>query len=207
MGAIINIAMATTLSAGPTGAVTALQGPFMRANEGIFVEDGLDDTVQFFEKGAELPPNAERMAVLTRSGLSGHTVRVLPGVENDLRLIAERPHAFDLYVPEFEGQEVDGVVAVVQDEDGYPLAFVTTQRNDILAVVVSSEDGQIEIVEQDPESAFPMDIAHDEMVIGVLTPNARGGLNALMDDVHTSEVQVLLEMFRPSAGDWIPGQN
>jgi len=183
-----------------------MESKVTRTTEGFFVDSGAEQMIQYFEQGAELPPNAERVAVLNDSSRSGHVVRVFSSAENDLRLVAERPEAFDIVVPQFEGQEFDGVVAVIEDDDGYPLAFVTTQRSEVLGIVVETDQG-LAVLEQEEGSAMPIDVFHLDTVIGIVTPNARGGVNALMDEVIPQEVQGLLEMYRSVDEEWVPGQN
>jgi hypothetical protein len=209
MGAIINMAMAATLTAGPSGleAPIQLQGPSVRVVEGVFVEDMHDDSVRFFEQGADLPPQAERLAVLTRSGVMGRIVRVLPDAENELALVAQRPEAFDLYVPQAEGEQVEGVVGVIDDEDGYPLAFVTSERTDIIGIVVATPGEGMAVVEREGGNNGPIELVEGDSVIGIVTVNPRGGKNVLMDHLNPYEVQALLEMHQPAEFEWIPGQN
>ena len=209
MGAIINMAMAATLTAGPAGleAPIQLQGPSVRVVEGVFVEDMHDDHVRFFEQGAELPPHTEQLAVMTRSGVMGRVVRVLPDAMNELVLVAQRPESFDLYIPEVEGEEVQGVVGVIDDEDGYPLAFVTSERTDIIGIVVAVPDEGLMVVERDGGNNGPIDLEEGDSVIGIVTANPRGGKNVLMDHMDTVEVQALLEMHQPQQFEWVPGTN
>ena len=209
MSTFISMALAATLNIGPVGleAPISLQGPFVRVVEGIFVEHPQENFIQYYEQGADLPPNMEQVATLTRSGVSGHVARVLPHVENELQLVAERPDAFDLFEPEFAGQEVEGVVAVMDDEWGDPLAFVTSERTDIVGIVVYGPDDYMHIIEKNPSSTMPMDISYKDTVIGVIVPNPRGGLNALMDEVNPLEVQGLLQMYRPMEEKKEGGQN
>ena len=209
MSVFTSFAVAATLTAGPAGLDTTvgLQGPSLRVVEGVFVENHDSDIIQYFEQGAALPPNAERIATLTRSGMSGHVARVSPGADNELRLIAERPQAFDMFEPEFEGQEVSGVIGVMDDEWGDPIAFVTSERTDVIGLVVTGPGGIMQVIEQDPNATMPMDVDYKELVIGVIVPNARGGVNALMDQVVSLEVQSLLEMYRPVEEKPEAGQN
>ena len=209
MSAFISIALAATLTAGPAGldSPMAIQGPAIRVVEGVFVQHADEDFIQYFERDADLPPNMEQMATMTRSGMTGRVVRVSPNSDNELRLIAERPQAFDLFEPEYEGQEVDGVVAVMDDEWGEPLLFVTSDRNDIMGIVVYGPDDYMHVIERNPQSSMPMDISYKDTVIGIVVPNPRGGMNVLMDEVNPLEAQGLLHMYRPMEEKPEAGQN
>ena len=209
MGAIINMAMAATLTAGPGGldSPVQLQGPALRVVEGVFVEDVQEDSVRFFERGAELPPHTEQVAVLSRSGMMGRVVRVLPGSHNELALVAQRPEAFDLFLPDAEDEPVQGVVGVIDDVDGQPLAFVTSQRTDVVGIVVDAEDEGLAVVEREGGSNGPIELAEGDSVIGIVTMNPRGGKNVLMDHVNPLEVQALLEMHQVEDFEWLPGLN
>ena len=209
MGAIITFAMSSMISFGPVDLEAPIQlvGPSIRITEGVFVQDAHQPMVHFFEEGAQLPPHMEKVAVLTRSGVAGRVVRVLPSADNELRLVAERPESFDMVIPEAEGEYVEGVIGVIDDEDGMPIAFVTSDREDIVGIVVNLPDGSMEVIERDAASAMPMDISHEDMVIGVVTFNPRGGFNALMDQVKPIEVQGLIEMYQIHQGEQEPGQN
>jgi len=200
--------MSSLLNFGPSElqAPIQLDGPAVRITEGVFTQDVHQPMVHYFEQGAELPPNMEKVAVLTRSGVAGRVVRILPSADNELRLIAERPESFDMIFPDPEMQ-VEGVIGVVDDEDGMPIAFVTTEREDVVGIVVSLPDGSMEVIEHDASSAMPMDISHDDLVVGVMTTNSRGGFNALMDHVDPIEVLSLIEMYQMEQGQPSPGQN
>ena len=208
MSGIINIAFVTSITAGPiSGPIdmdlqppVQLQGPTIRVVEGRFAEDINTSQVRFFEQGAELPPMAEAVAVMTRSGVMGRVVRVMPDAENDLRLVADRPDAFDIVDAAAGDPEADGVVAILDDEDGLPLAYVTSDRTDVVGVVVTTPEFGVEVVQREPGFNGPIDLDEGDAIIGLMTANPRGGVNALMDHVNIVEVQMLIEMHQVEPG-------
>ena len=214
MGAIISLAFAATLGFGPADlqgpmdlqGPVQVDGPKTRVVEGVFMKDHYDSAVRYFEAGADTPPNMERVATMTRSDVAGRVARVLPGQDNELRLVAERPDEYDLFFPEYEGQEVDDVVAVIDDEDGMPIAFVTSERDDVVGIVVHVADEGLYVVEQEPNSSMPIGLSHEDIVLGVITISPRGGVNALMDYVDPRDVGDLIQIFE-NTDEWQPGQN
>ena len=208
MGAMITLTIASTFSFGradlqPPVPVT---GPTVRVTEGVFMSGDHESRVHYFDAGAAVPPHMEKIAVLTHSGVAGRVVRTMRGAEYELRIIAERPDSFDIYVPEFEGEAVENVVGVIDDEDGIPMGFVTSERENVVGLVVDVEESGLEIVEQEVGSSMPMTVGPEEHVIGIVTINPRGGFNALVDHLNPHEAQVLLEMYEfPQDGQ--PGQN
>ena len=202
MSGIINIALAASINAGPMDlqAPIQLQGPSIRVVEGSFAEDINNLQVQFFEHGAQIPPMAERVGVMTRSGVMGRVVRMLPGAQNDLRLVAERPEAFDVVDVGAANPEMQPVVAVLDDEDGAPLVYVTSERSDIVGIVVTTPEFGLEVVTRDAGFNGPIDLDEGDAIIGLMTASPRGGVNALMDHINPVEVQMLIEMHQVEPG-------
>ena len=198
MSGIINIALAASINAGPMDlqAPIQLQGPSVRVVEGNFVQDINNSQVHFFEEGAEHPPMTERVGVLTRSGVMGRVVRMLPGAENDLRLIAERPEAFEVMDAAMVDPEADPIVAILDAEDGTPLVYVTSERSDVVGIVVTTPEFGVEVVTRDGGFNGPIDLDEGDAVIGLMTASPRGGVNAMMDHINIVEAQMLIEIHR-----------
>ena len=130
----------------------------------------------------------------------GRVVRMLPGAQNDLRLVAERPEAFDVVDVGAANPEMQPVVAVLDDEDGAPLVYVTSERSDIVGIVVTTPEFGLEVVTRDAGFNGPIDLDEGDAIIGLMTASPRGGVNALMDHINPVEVQMLIEMHQVEPG-------
>ena len=207
MGSIVSLALASTFSIGPVDfePPVPVNNPTVRVMEGVFVQSEHEPRVHFFDADAETPPHMERIAVMSRSGVSGRMVRTLRSAENELRLIAERPDSFDI-VGADGGLMPEDVVGIINDEEGSPLAFVTSEREGVVGLVLDVPDVGIDVIENFGHSEQPLTVGPGDMVIGIVTINPRGGFNALMDHLNPHEAEMLLEMYRfPQDGQ--PGQN
>ena len=201
MGAIFSFAIASSMSIGPADfrPTVPVNSPMVRVMEGVFVQSDHEPRVHFFDFEAERPPHMERIAVMSNSGLAGRMVRTMRSAENDLRVIAQRPDSFDV-VDAVVGVVPDDVVGIINDDDGAPLAFVTSHRVDVVGLVVDVPDVGIEVVENFGDSDASLTVGEDEMVIGIVTVSPRRWIQCFMDHLDPHEASMLLEMYRYPPG-------
>ena len=206
MGAIFSFAIASSMSIGPADfrPTVPVNSPMVRVMEGVFVQSDHEPRVHFFDFEAERPPHMERIAVMSNSGLAVEWYG--PCVPLKMTFASLRSaDSFDV-VDAVVGVVPDDVVGIINDDDGAPLAFVTSHRVDVVGLVVDVPDVGIEVVENFGHSDATLTVGEDDMVIGIVTVSPRGGFNVFMDHLNPNEASMLLEMYRyPQGGQ--PGQN